>query len=37
MKTVEVQGEKIYEFSSYEDAVKYLETQNKNNQEGDKE
>ena len=36
MKTIEVQGEKIYEFSSYEDALKYLETQI-NKQEGDKE
>lgn len=37
IKTIEVNNEKIYEFDSYEKAIKYLESISKNNIEGEKE
>ena len=38
VKTIEIQNEKIYEFDSYENACKYLESiqpENKNNNKGE--
>ena len=36
-KVIEVQNEKVFEFDSYENAIKYLESISKNNIEGEKE